>query len=208
MHCEIVPAMKDTILEKAMEMYLKLGFKGVTLDDIAQEMSISKKTIYQHFANRNELIETVAKKIMEEIKCDIDILSQGQMDPMEEMFAIRRYLRKSLEGKFQLPIYQLTKFFPEIAQKLKRDQFDKMYHSVIDNLNRGMALGLYRAEINLEFVTRIYFAGVTGTKDTDLFPDTQFNVHTVTNMYLEYHLRAICTSKGLTLLEKHLKEND
>jgi AcrR family transcriptional regulator len=208
LHHEIVLAMKDTILEKAMELYLKLGFKGVTLDDIAQEMSISKKTIYQHFANRNELIEAVAKKIMEEIKCDIDTLSQGQMDPMEEMFAIRRYLRKSLEGKFQLPIYQLTKFFPEIAQKLKRDQFDKMYHSVLDNLNRGIALGLYRAEINLEFVTRIYFAGVTGTKDTDLFPETQFNIHTVTNMYLEYHLRAICTPKGLTLLEKHLKEND
>ena len=51
--------MKDTILDKAMEMYLKLGFKGVTLDDIAQEMSISKKTIYQHFANRNELLSLI-----------------------------------------------------------------------------------------------------------------------------------------------------
>ncbi|MFP9113994.1 TetR/AcrR family transcriptional regulator [Flavobacterium sp. RHBU_3] len=200
--------MKESILEKAMELYLKLGFKGVTLDDIAQEMSISKKTIYQHFSNRNELIEAVAKTIMEEIKCDIDTLSQGQMDPMEEMFAIRRYLRKTLEGKFQLPIYQLNKFFPEIAQKLKRDQFGKMYESVIDNLKRGIALELYRDDLNLEFVIRIYFAGITGTKDTDLFPEDQFNIHSVTNLYLEYHLRAICTQKGVTLLEKHLKETE
>ncbi len=208
MHREILLTMKESILEKAMEMYIKLGFKGVTLDDIAQEMSISKKTIYQHFANRNELIEAVAKKIMTEIKCDIDTLSQGQMDPMEEMFVIRRYLRKTLEGKFQLPIYQLNKFFPEIAQKLKRDQFGKMYESVMDNLSRGIKAGFYRPEIDTEFITRIYFAGVTGTKDTDLFPEDDFNIHTVTKMYMEYHLRAICTAKGLDLLEQHLKETD
>lgn len=200
--------MKEAIQEKAMEMNMKLGFRGVTLDDIAQEMSISKKTIYQHFSNRNELIETVAKSMMQEIKDEIDNLCKGQFDPIEELFAIRSYLRKTLEGKYQLPVFQLQKFFPEVAQKIKSDQFCKMHDSVIDNLKRGIDMGLYRPELDLEFVTRIYFAGITGTKDPGLFPEGQFNIHKLHTQYLEYHLRAIGTEKGMVLLHKHLTESD
>ncbi len=208
MHYNFILTMKEAIQEKAMEMYMKLGFRGVTLDDIAQEMSISKKTIYQHFSNRNELIEAVAKHMLQEIKDEIDNLCQGQFNPVEELFAIRSYLRKTLEGKYQLPIFQLQKFYPEISQKIKQDQFCKMHDSVMDNLKRGINMGLYRPEIDLEFITRIYFAGVTGTKDPNIFPEDKFNIHTLHTQYLEYHLRAIGTEKGLVLLHQHLQETD
>ena len=64
--------MKDQILEKATEMFLTLGFKSVTMDDIASEMGISKKTIYQHFSNKDSLIKATTSNLFERISCGID----------------------------------------------------------------------------------------------------------------------------------------
>lgn len=208
MHRENSTTMKEAILEKAKDMYIKLGFKGVTLDDIAQEMNISKKTIYQHYSNKNELIEAVAKLLLNTITCDIDQIVLQKYNPIEELFEIRKHLRKTLEGDLQVPIYQLSKFYPQISKHVRDAQFLKMHEGVKDNFNRGINEGLYRKEINVEFMSRIYFTGASGTKDVDVFPDTLFNVHEVTKMFLEYHLRAISTPKGLILLEKMLAEND
>lgn len=197
----------EQILQKAKEMYVQLGFKGVTLDDIAQEMSISKKTIYQHYANKNELVEAVGLQMMQVIFAEIQKISDSGINAIEELFEIRRYLRRSLEDKYRLAAFQLTKFFPEISKKMHLRQFDRMKESVTANLLKGIEEGLYRPDINVEFVSRIYFAGISGTKDITVFPEELFEVNELHLLYLEYHVRAICTEKGLALLDVYLKEN-
>lgn len=197
----------EQILFKAKDMYIQLGFKGVTLDDIAQEMSISKKTIYQHYANKNELVEAVGLNMMQTIFDEIEKISVAGFNAIEELFEIRRYLRHTVEDKFRLAAFQLTKFFPEISKKMHFRQFERMKESVTHNLEKGIAEGLYRAEIDLEFVSRIYFAGISGTKDATIFPEEQFSMNQLHLLFLEYHVRAICTQKGIGLLENLLKEN-
>jgi AcrR family transcriptional regulator len=198
--------MSDLILEKAKEMYLNLGFKGVTLDDIAQEMSISKKTIYQHYANKNELVEAVGTQLMQIIFDEIQKIAGSGCNAIEELFEIRKYLRRTLEDKYKLAAYQLTKFFPEISQKMHMRQFDRMKASVTNNLHKGMREGLYRYEIDVEFVSRIYFAGVSGTKDASIFPEAMFTQDSLHKLYLDYHLRAISTLEGISVLEKSMNE--
>lgn len=199
--------MSELILEKAKEMYLTLGFKGVTLDDISQEMSISKKTIYQHYANKNELVEAVGTYLMQVIFDEIQKIAASGCNAVQELFEIRKYLRRTLEDKYRLAAYQLMKFFPEISQKMHMRQFDRMKESVTRNLEKGIQEGLYRPEINLEFVSRIYFAGISGTKDSSVFPEELFEINHLHNLYLEYHLRAICTPQGILLAQGYLKEN-
>jgi len=199
--------LSELILEKAKEMYIQLGFKGVTLDDIAQEMSISKKTIYQHYANKNELVEAVGTNLMQIIFNEIDKISTSNYNAIQELFEIRKYLRKTLEDKFRLAAFQLTKFFPEISQKMHLRQFDRMKASVMDNLAKGIAGGLYRPDINSEFVSRIYFTGISGTKDANVFPEELFNMNQLHILFLEYHLRAICTQGGIALLEEYIAES-
>jgi AcrR family transcriptional regulator len=197
----------EMILEKAKEMYFKLGFKGVTLDDIAQEMSISKKTIYQHYANKNELVAAVAANLMQMIFEEIQKISNSGCNAIEELFEIRKYLRKTLEDKYQLPTFQLKKFFPEISVTLHAKQFERMQKSVLNNLKKGIDEGLYRSSINCDFVSRIYFTGISGTKDNSVFPEELFSMHQLHLLFLEYHVRAICTPEGIIQLENLLKEN-
>ena len=193
--------MEHKIIEKATEMYLTLGFKSVTMDDIASMMGISKKTIYQHFENKNELIEAVTMHLFENISCGIDEIITINQNPIEELFAIKDFVMKHLKDERTSPIYQLQKYYPQIHKTLMSKQFDKMGDCVIDNLKKGIEQGLYREDINLELIARFYFAGMNSIKDAELFNPIHYSSLLVQETYLEYHVRGISTEKGIHILE-------
>lgn len=200
--------MKCPILTKATEMFLALGFKSVTMDDIASEMGISKKTIYQRFSTKPELVKQATLELFESISQDIDSIRALEKDPIEELFEIKKIISTHLKNESASSIYQLQKYYPKIHATLKKKQFEKMDDCVIKNLKEGIKLGLYRNEINVEAIGRFYFAGLTSLKDVDLFPTNTFDSKDLQNQYLEYHLRGICTSKGILKLEQLLKTNN
>lgn len=194
--------MQEQIIEKATEMYLTLGFKSVTMDDIANEMGISKKTIYQHFANKNDLVEAVTMQMFDTISCGIDSICLEDKNPIVEIFEIKNFVMQNLKEEKASPIYQLQKYFPKTFKCLRNKQFDKMEDCVLKNLKKGIKLELYRSNLNLDFVSRIYYSGIHSTKDKEIFPDSMFNAVELEEMYLDYHLRGIVTEKGLKVLEK------
>lgn len=199
--------MKEDIITKATDMFLTLGFKSVTMDDLANEMGISKKTIYNHFKNKTELVEDCTTHLFDTVSCGIDqILSLGK-NPIEELYEIKKYVMQHLKNEKSSPQYQLQKYYPRIHESLKCRQFDVMKECVVDNIKRGIALGIYRENINVEFVARIYFAGGSIIKDQSLFPPEQFSVAGLMDDYLEYHLRGIVTPEGRKILNNIINSN-
>ena len=199
--------MKEEIVKKATEMFLTLGFKSVTMDDIAAEMGISKKTIYQHFENKPELVEATTLYLFENISCGIDNICSLEKNAIEELFAIKSFMMSKLNNEKASPFHQLQKYFPNVAICLRQKQFDKMQDCVKSNIEKGMTSGLYRLNLDPDFIGRIYFVGVTGIKDGDIFPQTIFSSRDVTEKYLEYHIRAIASAEGLKLLERMILNN-
>jgi AcrR family transcriptional regulator len=196
--------MKETILQKANEMYMTLGYKSVTMDDIAAELGISKKTIYQHYSNKNELVEASTLYLFERISKGVDEICGLQQNAIDEIFVIRNFLRKNLNNEATSPFYQLQKFFPKTFDCLRSRQFEKMHGSMLcmlENISKGIKEGLYRPDIDIDFISRIYFTGLTGIKDSDIFPTHKYEINAVTKQYIEYHLRAISTEKGLIALK-------
>ncbi len=200
--------MYNKIIEKATEMYLTFGFKSVTMDDIASKMGISKKTIYQHFANKTDLVEAVTMNLFETISCGIDEIVTLNQNPIEELFAIKNFVMQNLKNESASPIYQLQKYYPQVHETLKSRQFAKMGDCVIENLKKGIDQELFRTDINLELIARFYFAGMSSIKDAELFNPIQFSMKQVQETYLEYHLRGISTSKGIAILENLLEKNN
>lgn len=196
--------MNQKIIETATEMFLTHGFKSVTMDEIASKMGISKKTIYHHFENKNDLVEATTLRLFETISSGIDKIMLLDNNPIEELFVIKDFVMKHLKDESISPIYQLQKFYPNIHKTLMMRQFEKMDYCVIDNLNKGMQQGLFRNNLNLELIGRFYFAGMTSIKDAELFNPEEFSSKLVQDTYLEYHLRAICTQKGIEKLEQLL----
>ncbi|MGJ8759140.1 MAG: TetR/AcrR family transcriptional regulator [Polaribacter sp.] len=198
--------MRDKILEKSNELFLNLGFKSVTMDEIASALGVSKKTIYKYFKNKTELINAVTHHMFNVICSGINGICELNLNPIEELFSIKRVVLNNLKDEKSSPIYQLQKYYPKIYASLKQKQFHVMQDCVIANLKKGIEIGLYRESINLEFVSRIYFNGIIGLKDKDLFPLTDYSMNTLMNYFLEYHLRGICTIKGIHQLENQLKQ--
>lgn len=194
--------MQEQIIEKATEMYLTLGFKSVTMDDIANEMGISKKTIYQHFANKNDLVEAVTMQMFETISCGIDQICQPDKNAIEELYEIKDFVLHKLKDEKASPIFQLQKYFPKIYKTLHGKEYCKMQDCVVTNLNKGVKTGLYRSEIDIEFISGIYYSCVHAIKDKTVFSNEKYNFRMLEELYLDYHIRAISTEKGLQVLEK------
>jgi hypothetical protein len=196
--------MRHKILETSNELFLNLGFKSVTMDEIASKMGVSKKTIYKYFDNKTDLVAAVTDYMFDTVSCGIDGICALQMNPIEEIFSIKRFVMKHLKDEKSSPQYQLQKYYPKIYASLTQKQFHVMQVCVLNNLKKGIKKGLYRTHIDLEFISRIYFNGMVGIKNKDLFPLTDYSMNTLMNHYLEYHLRGIATEKGLQELNKQL----
>jgi AcrR family transcriptional regulator len=192
--------MKNDILHTAAEMFLSKGFKSVTMDDIATEMGISKKTIYAQYANKTELVKCCADYIFEQISSTIEACLNKRENPIQELFSIRKSVNDLLKDESSSPQYQMNKYYPKIYKDLMGRQYSEMINSVICNLERGVQQGLYRKDINIPFIARLYFGIINLTKSEELFPSEVFPKKDVNAQSLEYHLRGIVTPKGEEIL--------
>ena len=199
--------MKEKIILSASDLFLNYGFKSITMDDIASNLGISKKTIYQHFDNKTKLVEATTMYLFNLISQGIDHLCSLEKNPIEEVYAIKQFVMEHLKDEKSSPQYQLQKYYPKIFSTLKKKQFEVMQTCVIENLERGVQLDLYRETISPEFISRIYFNSILAIKDKDLFPLNQFSVNMLMEHYLEYHLRGICTTKGIQKLNQIIISN-
>lgn len=194
--------MREKILIKSAELFLNLGFKSVTMDDIAENLGCSKKTIYQHFDNKTKLVEATTSHMFEIISHGIDCICELEKNPIEEIYDIKSFVMDHLKNEKSSPQHQLRKYYPKIFDSLKAKQFQVMQSCVTNNLIRGIEQGFYRDNMDVEFISRIYFSGMMAIKDRDLFPLKQFSMNVLMEHYLEYHVRGICTPKGLEILNR------
>ena len=199
--------MKAKIISKSEELFLSLGFKNVTMDEIANAMGISKKTIYAHFSNKVELVRSVTFSILEYIHKNIEQINENAVNPIEKMYDINMFIMHYLRNERGSAQFQLKKYYPKIFEQLELKKFKKMHSSVEKSLTKGIELNLFRSDIDVAFISRVYLIGMSGIRDTNVFPENKFDKSYLMESYLEYHLRAIVTDKGLKVLNKYTQNN-
>ncbi|WP_300021807.1 TetR/AcrR family transcriptional regulator [uncultured Maribacter sp.] len=199
--------MKEKIRETASQLFLERGFKSITMDDIAKEIGISKKTIYSEYGNKTSLVEDCVMNKFCHLSDGIDLIIAMEKNAIEELYEIKKYVMSHLNDEKSSPQYQLMKYYPKIHKNLKLMQFDKMHSCVLLNVERGLEQGLFRDNIEPEFVARIYFTGMNSIKDQNIFPLDEFPIAKLMDSFLEYHLRGIVTPKGKTILNNIINSN-
>lgn len=198
--------MKEEIADKAGDMFLKFGFKSVTMDDIANEMGISKKTIYKFYDNKDHLVDQTVSYIQVTIdKIIEEIISKGY-NAIEENFAIKNVFKNMFKNAKTSPMYQLKKYYPQTYAKLMDKEICTFSDCVMQNIEKGIDEKLYRANIEKEMVMKFYFLLVFGAYESDLFDNKLSEMVKTELKILEYHTRAIATSKGIIELENQLNK--
>ena len=194
--------MKDQILIKATDMFLTLGFKSVTMDEIATEMGISKKTIYKYFSNKELLIEESTQLVHKEVIETIEKIVAKNFNAIEENFQIRRMFKEMFKYSETSPAYELKRHYPEVYQKVVGYQIEICEGCFRNNILKGISEGLYRENIDVENYVKFYYTLIFSiSENTALERDANNLEHKA----LEYHTRAMATLAGIIELEKQLQ---
>ena len=200
--------MKQNIINEAIPLFIQFGFKSVTIDDIAIKMGVSKKTIYAHFPKKVTLVETSVFMHFNNVFEKILNISKHSKDPIIGLYQIKKEALKHLSNEKNSPVYQLQKYYSSIYNKLQQMEFNTLGGMFSESLKKGIEMGLFRSEINIDFVTRIFFNGIRGINDVQLFPIEEYRIDQLLINFSEYHLRAICTPAGVEKLNIYKKELD
>lgn len=198
--------MKEIILKKTGERFLKFGFKSVTMDDIADQLAISKKTIYKYFKNKHDLVEQAVTHSHEACMFAIDGVCNLGYNAIHENFEVKKVFKDLLKSNDDSPMFQLKKYYPKIHEKVMSKEFLMFQDCISKNIEKGIKEGLYRKDIDIYVVSRLYFALVMAVHEQNLFTYNKNTINKLEIDILEYHTRAIATEKGIKELEKQLKE--
>lgn len=194
--------MREKIINRAKEMFLKLGFKSITMDDIACDMCISKKTIYKYFSNKELLIEESTQLVHQEVRETIDTIVAKNFNAIEENFQIRRMFKEMFKYSETSPVYQLKRHYPEVYQKVEGYQIEICEGCFRDNILKGISEGLYRENIDVENYVKFYYTLIFSISENTALEKEANNLE---HKALEYHIRAMATLAGIIELEKQLQ---
>lgn len=196
--------MKEKIIAKASDLFLKLGFKSVTMDDIAGEMCISKKTIYKYFCNKEVLIEESTSMVHRQVHEIIDSIVAKNHNAIQENFEIREMFRDMFKNNIDTsPIYQLKKHYPEIYQNVLSHEIDQCTQYFTENIQKGIREKLYRPDLNVDIYVKFYYILIFHINENTI---SEREAQEVELEALEYHTRAMATPDGILELEKQLKK--
>ncbi|MBF2707033.1 TetR/AcrR family transcriptional regulator [Flavobacterium soyangense] len=194
--------MKEKIIAKATDLFLKLGFKSVTMDDIAGEMCISKKTIYKYFCNKELLIEETTEMVHKAIHQSINTIVEKNYNAIKENFEIRKMFKEMFNVGETSPIYQLKKHYPEIYNMVMSREINECNKVFKQNIEKGIQEGLYRKEMLVDTYVVFYYTLIFSINGNTI---SEKEVKELELQALEYHTRAMATPEGIIELEKQIQ---
>ena len=198
--------MKHSITQKALTYFLQYGFKTFTMDDLANSLGISKKTLYEQFSSKNELVEATLDYALEMTCHQVDKFVSGEGSVIENVFRNQREVQNLFNFNSTKPIWELKKYFPKTYERMQIE-FTKSDARFIDKLlERGWQEGLFRKDINVSFYKVFYNSVQRLHTFSDTFDEKEFSFWDTIYTIMEYFFRIIVNEKGLQELEKTLKK--
>ncbi|WP_273084086.1 TetR/AcrR family transcriptional regulator [Capnocytophaga gingivalis] len=198
--------MKHSITQKALTYFMQYGFKSFTMDDLANSLGISKKTLYEQFSSKNELVEATLNYALEMTCHQVDKFISGKGSVIENVFRNQKEVQNLFNLSSSKPIWELKKYFPKTYDRMNIE-FTKSDACFIDKLlEKGWEEGLFRKDINISFF-KVFYSSVQRLRTfSDTFDEREFPFWDTIYTIMEYFFRIIVNEKGLQELEKTLKK--
>ena len=198
--------MKEEIVKRALNDFIQYGFKTFTMDDLANKMGISKKTLYEYFPSKNDLVETTLDYALE-ISCkNADIFVQGEGSVIENVYRNQKKVQEVFNINSDRPIWELQKYYPKTYERMNVETAKADAIFIDKVMERGIQEGLFREDINLKFFNIFYTAVQRMKAQSELFPETEFSFWETIYTIIEYFFRILVNEKGLKELERVLEQ--
>ena len=191
------------ILEQVGRLYHRYGIKSVTMDDVASQLGISKKTIYEFFHDKEDLVKQVLL-FQHDHQCGfLNAIERKDYNAIEELFEVYKIINEMLRENNPSMEYDVRKYYPDLFQEIRKIRRKRMYESVYNNLNQGKKEGLYRKELNSKIIAKLHVFRTESLFDNDMFTQEELTSFKMFHEIFVYHLQGILSNDGRTFFENN-----
>lgn len=194
---------KVRIREKAKELFLRYGVRSVSMDDIANQLGMSKKTIYQYFTDKNELVDSVVDEEVSEMQHDCMQCIEAAQNPIEEIFLTIDKIIDQLGNMNPMVLYDLEKFHVRAYQRFMEHRNRFLLEIIKKNLDWGIREELYRSDIDIDVIARFRLDSMMIPFNIDLYPPSKYKLADVTKVVIEHYVFGVASLKGHKLILKY-----
>jgi AcrR family transcriptional regulator len=173
------------------------------MDDVARELGISKKTLYQYVSDKTELVKKVLELEIYKHGTDFSKVKNPMLNAIEEMIEVNKHIKKMLKEYNPSTEYDLKKYYPEMYRHFYEFRKKNMYNWILQNIKQGKEEGLYRADVNEEVIAKLYVSRLS-INENELFTLHEFTTPKFYHENFIYHIRGIANERGLKVLEENM----
>jgi len=191
-------------IKKVCTLFKTYGIKSVTMDDVARELGISKKTLYLHFNDKLELVSLILDREFEEKAKEFDAAMANKDNAIEEVFGYFKVQLSLLASHKPNFLYDLKKYYPLLYENFSEKKKNRMMESVLSNMKRGKKEGLYRKDLNEEVITRMHIARIESIMISGMFTIEELISPEFFSQAFKYHLYGIVSKKGWEIVNSSI----
>lgn len=196
---------QEKIQKTALALFFKYGIKRVTMDDIAKELGMSKKTIYQFYKEKDDLVNQLCDNVLLLEEYQFNKMNQNAKDPIHEIMLISIKMRELMQHINPIFFLDLQKFYPTAYKRFQTFKEDCAYKNVLDNIKKGKEMGVYRSDIDVEFTARYRIAQIDMVMFGSYFSFEKISFTKTSELILDIFAYGICTVKGHKLINNYKK---
>ncbi|MDP9046937.1 MAG: TetR/AcrR family transcriptional regulator [Bacteroidota bacterium] len=198
----------DRIIQGGEELFLKAGIKSVTMDDIAQHLGMSKKTIYQFFKDKNDLVIALVRKKLKDDEDQMCAIISQSGNVIEEMINMMKCSEEIFSRINPIVIHDMQKYHPDAWKQFQDFKSGVLVKTLEELLTKGIQQGYIRTDIDVKIIARMRVYQVELGFNSVVFPVAEFSTWKVQYQFLEHFNYGICTLKGYKLLNEYKNIHD
>jgi len=194
----------EEILKKVSGLYRKYGIKSVTMDDVAHELGMSKKTLYQFVSDKTELVQMVVEHVRQ---CNFSAMKKKEetdLNAIEELIEVSQHVNNLMKDHSPTYEYDLKKYYPDIYKKLMSARRKLMYESMISNIRKGKMEGIYRKELDEKIIAKLHLLRIENLQTTEIFDEEEMHSSKFFREVFVYHIHGLATEEGLKVFRKNM----
>jgi len=193
---------------KAADLFCRYGIRTITMDEIASQLGISKKTIYQFFTDKDDMVSAVIEQEIQRNEMECGNFREAAIDAVHQIFLALQSLEEMLKYTNPLMLYDLEKHHPASFQKLREYKYRFLYQVILENLEWGVGTDLYRPDIDKDIVAKARIEAAFLVFNPDVFPHSRYRISEVNFELAMLFLHGVATDKGKQLIESYTAERN
>ncbi|GAB4015711.1 TetR/AcrR family transcriptional regulator [Spirosoma koreense] len=176
------------------------------MEDIAKQLGISKKTIYQHFIDKEQILSQVIQGKITKDQTEMTCMAVEADNPVEEIMHVLSLIQKHADQVSPNLLMDVKRHYPQAFALFKQYKEDEILKSILENIQKGVEQGLYRSDMNPAILARLWVEQIELTFNNDIFPSEQYSMREVQTELINHYVRGMLTEKGFTIYNQYVNQ--